>query len=86
MVALHPEAMKRYLGQIEDLSAVPGSELPDAAISGIDRSAWSAFRNLVESVTGHPVPARLDLEVTGYLAALPEAPAPALGPDQGCGE
>ena len=39
-------------------------------------SAASAFRNLVESVTVHPVDARapLDIEIRGYLAELTNEP------------
>ncbi len=66
-MTLHPAAVARYLAQVEDLSSV-------LAASG-DISAGSAaasFREIVESVIVHPVPARapLEIEVRGFLAAV----------------
>ena len=71
VVTLHPAAIARYLGQIDDLSAALTSRV-DLTIG----SAAAAFRSLIESVIVHPVPplAKLDLEIRGYLAVLVQDP------------
>lgn len=70
-IAIHPKAVTSYLAEIDRLScSVRGaSRLTDAGIAG-------SFRKLVETVTVHPVPPRapLDVEITGRLAELMEAP------------
>ena len=67
VVTLHPAAVARYLAQVEDLAGV-------LAASGdlSTGSAAASFREIVESVIVHPVPARasLEIEVRGFLAAL----------------
>ncbi len=71
VVELHPRAVDRYLSLIQDLS---GTLHEGGGVS--TGSAASAFRNLVESVTVHPVAARapLDIEIRGYLAELTSEP------------
>lgn len=67
VVTIHPAAIARYLGQIEELSATLNA--------GVDIAAGGAaanFRSLVQSVIVHPVPPKspLQIEIRGYLAEL----------------
>ena len=71
VIALHPAAVGRYLGQIEILAGAL------AARSSVrEGTPAAAFRALVERVTVHPVAARapLDVELRGYLAELVKEP------------
>ena len=71
VVAIHPAAVQRYLGQIEELSTVlaSGGDLSASSPAGVVRS-------LIESVVVHPTVGRnkLDVEIRGYLARLTQDP------------
>ncbi|MCS0501424.1 recombinase family protein [Ancylobacter mangrovi] len=71
VVALHPAAVSRYLGQVENLSRA----LTEAGAIRRGSSA-DAFRSLAESVIVHPTEPRtpLDVELRGYLAELTKSP------------
>ena len=66
-LTLHPAAIERYLGQIELLA---GELLAQGKIA--PGTPAHIFRQLIETVVVHPVPARtlLDIELRGRLAAL----------------
>ncbi|MDP1628816.1 MAG: recombinase family protein [Parvibaculum sp.] len=68
VVALHPVVMARYREQLDTLGRALGRGL-----AGGDGDAAAALRDLVESVTLHPDPARdggIHIEVKGRLTAL----------------
>lgn len=69
-IALHPAALAAYLA---DLDRLAGAIVTADRLAG----AGAAFRRLVERVTVHPVAGgeQLDLELTGSLAELMDAPA-----------
>lgn len=69
VVALHPAALDRALKQLDGLAAELGGDAGDASLA-------AAFRALVETVVVHPTAPRapLDIEVTGWLGALLDAP------------
>lgn len=69
VITLHPVALQRFQGQVEQLASILSSQRDAAVQPG---SSGEAVRALLDAVIVHPVPPQhpLDIEIRGKLAAL----------------